>query len=176
MKAQIIVIAALCGVLLLPSCNGCSRKANKLPGTEITTAGETVRIQDSLNLVYDKGEVVTDFYAGQIPGADVPGIDYDLSLIHYGMVDNGVYKLLSTYIDGDGAGRNATFVSYGRYNTYLGTKEDPAERYIRMVPFDKSDEEMYFVFEKSGALTMLDRRQKRIKSEHNYTLTRQYRD
>lgn len=174
MKARLIIVALICGTaLLFTSCKGCSSKKEKeVVNNIMTPAGayktDAVNVMDSLNLVNNAGEVVTEMYSGKIPGADVPGIVYDLSLIHYSMMDNGVYKLKSTYVDGEGAGKDATFYEYGRFNTFIGIPSDDLARTIRLVPFS-GDNQMNFVFETNG-VTMLDQSRNRIVSEHNYTL------
>ena len=176
MKARTIIVAAVCGTaLLLTSCKGCGSKKDATGGKttaipEAAHRADNINVRDSLNLSHDAGEVVSEMFAGQIPGADVPGINYELTLTHYSMMNNGVYRLKSTYVDGDGAGKDATFYTYGRYNTFIGIPGEELASYIRLVPFEPWDSGQSFAIEDNGSLTMLAQDNSRIKSEFNYTL------
>lgn len=184
-------MAAACGTLAitLNSCNGCNnnrqpvtttqqqtvRSTELTPARDVTYVNENTRavnIMDSLDVVNGQA-VTTERYQGRLPAADGPGIDYDLTIVHYDNTNRGVYTLTMDYIDADGAGRNRAFSEHGRYTTNMGTSNNSNERYISLAPFDGSAQRTNFVIETNNNLTLLGQNNTRTtNTDLNYTLTR----
>lgn len=173
MKLKLIIAAMLsCGTMLLPSCKGCSGNT-KTDGKAEAVAGATVHIADSLGVVNDAGDIVTETFVGLLPAADGPGINYEVSLTHYEKLNNGVFEMVTTYIDAEGRGEDRTFRTYGRYATMIGTGDNDTELYVRMVPFDGGENYNFVIDPGNNALTMLGNDLKRAKdSNQNYTLVK----
>ena len=95
---KVIMLAAVVAALA-----SCQSKANKTAEAEA----------DSLAIAMTPITEMTEVYAGTLPAADGPGIDYVLTL---NAATDGVdttYTLDMTYLDADGQGKNKTFTSKG---------------------------------------------------------------
>ncbi len=127
-----------------------------------------INMRDSLEMESDKGNVVEKQYSGLLPGADVPGIEYDLTLYFQQDSENGVFALRSTYLDAED-GNDATFMDYGKRKVIRGIPADKNAIVYRLIPNDGS-EEINFQLMEGGDLTLLDKNMHKIDSDHNYTL------
>lgn len=174
MKVTNIALFALCGTIALSCGNGNRRVAT------VEDAGcETVQIitetpvmpVDLVTLVDDDikaGPIVKERYVGQLPAADGPGIDYDLTCARREKNNNGAYTLVTVYLEGEN-GRDVQFTEQGHYKTMPGQGDLNGWNYIVLMPLDDSTQ-TYFLIEKNGDLTLLDKDMKRPSSELNYTL------
>ncbi len=179
MKIRFIAVAALCGALLC-SCGNRTKKAQKeiyKETIELTTVGndrnlQTTRINIADSLVKDPkaGAVINERYTGTLPAADGPGIRYDLTVVRQEGVTRGVYALVTTYIEGEN-GRDVTFTETGRFVTLRGEGKNKGMEYLELTPSDGSSIH-YFLKEKDGDLTLVDKDLRRADSKLNYTLER----
>lgn len=99
---KVIMLAAVVAALA-----SCQSKANKAAEAQA----------DSLALAMTPITEMTEVYAGTLPAADGPGIDYVLTL---NAATDGVdttYTLDMTYLDAQGQGQNKTFTSNGKQQT-----------------------------------------------------------
>lgn len=172
MKKYLFTLAALG---LLAACSG--KKEQKIIEPVVleeevvltsSPANIPVNIKDSLVMESDKGSVMEKQYSGLLPGADVPGIEYDLTLFFQQDSENGVFSLRSTYLDAED-GDDATFMDYGKRKVIRGIPGDKNAIVYRLIPNDGSDE-INFQLMEGGDLTLLDKNMHKIDSDHNYTL------
>jgi len=171
MKKYVLAIAAL-GVLA--ACNN-KQKQNEVPVlmeeediVVVAPEPRPVNMRDSLVMENDKGSVVERQYSGLLPGADVPGIEYDLTLFFQEDSESGVYALTTTYLEAED-GQDRSFPSYGKRKIEHGIKGDSKAIVYTLIP-NNGDEDMSFVLTKEGNLTLLDQNKEMIDSSHNYTL------
>ncbi len=136
-----------------------------------------INIIDSLSIIKDAGEVMTDEFTGLLPAADCPGIDYTLLLTHQKSCGSGVYRQTMTYIEAED-GEDLSFTEYGRYFLLRGEGVNENASIIELIPFDTTSRVAYFLLHgpDSDSLTMLDAEKKRIESTLNYTLTKNASD
>lgn len=139
---------------------------------ETPAASRPVNMRDSLMMEEGKGTVIERKYHGLLPGADVPGIEYDLTLFFQQDSDNGVYALNMTYLEAED-GEDMTFPSYGKRKVMTGIPDDSRAIVYRLEPNDGSDI-MNFQLMQNGDLTLLDDDMKKIDTPFNYTLKREH--
>ena len=185
MKIITLTIGALCG-LLMCSCNGRNRNVSDTAGPYAEDIVVTVpqdtnssqnnlatrsgrNLTDSLKMEANAGSVVNDRYVGLLPAADGPGIEYDLLLFRQERNNNGVYELVMTYIEGDNNGGNLSFIDTGRYDTIRREHDGSTDSYIRLTPFN-GDNEIFFIIENNGNLTLVNADLQRADSQLNYTI------
>jgi len=172
MKKYVFAVIALG---LLAACSGKKEQKSEEPVVveeaviiaEVPTA-KPVNMRDSLVMEEGKGTVIEKQYSGVIPGADVPGIEYDLTLYFQQDSENGVYALRTTYQEAEN-GEDAVFWSYGKRKVVHGIPGDSNAIVYRLIP-DSGDEQYNFLLNKEEDLTLLQNDLKRIDSQHNYTL------
>ncbi len=175
-----ILIAALCGAVLC-SCGNRNRKAQKesvyKETIERTTVegnhnleGTRINIVDSLVKDPAAGAVINERYMGMLPAADGPGINYDLTIVRQEGVTRGAYALVTTYIEGKN-GKDVIFTETGRFVTLKGEGPNKGMEYLELTPSDDSSVH-YFLKEKDGSLTLVDKELRRADSKLNYTLKR----
>lgn len=108
------------------------------------------------------GDVSERTYEGTLPCADCPGIRYTLTLRNQEHSGDGVFELTTEYIDRD------TFREQGTWLTLRGNADDPDATIYQLNP-EPASEPLYFLY-RGESLEMLDREQRKIESELNYTL------
>jgi len=171
MKKYGLLVAVL---VLFAACNGKRTKTEEPVVIEEDIVVEQVQpsanvnMRDSLVMEDGKGSVIERKYSGLLPGADVPGIEYDLTLFFQQDSENGVYQLRMNYLEADD-GSDQSFYNYGKRKIVKGIAGDPNAIVYKLIPND-GGEEMNFVLLKEGDLRLLDQDMNRIDSELNYTL------
>lgn len=119
---------------------------------------------DSVNVV------LLGSFEGVIPCADCGGIKTELTLYQdIANSENNSYILKETYL-GAKTG-DTTFTSTGKWDILKGTPTDK-EAIIYFLNYEEPDDARYFLKQSDSGIVMLDKDQKIIASEHNYTLTR----
>jgi len=173
MKKYVLAIAAL-GILA-----ACSSKKEQKAETPIITEEEEmvvprtqqvkpVNMRDSLRIEEGKGSVVERQYSGLLPGADVPGIEYDLTLFFQQDSENGVYALRMTYLEAED-GKDVSFWDYGKRQVVHGIPSDQKAIVYKLVS-TTSDDLYNFLLTKEGDLILLQDDLSRIDTDLNYTL------
>lgn len=106
-------------------------------------------------------------YRGLLPAADCSGIDYTLTLNDSIVGSDTLFALRMVYIDGNGAGLDATFDSHGRQQQItIGT-----QRGYRLTS-DDGDPDTYLQIINDSTLRMCDSTLTAPQSSLNYDLVR----
>lgn len=111
----------------------------------------------------------THTYEGILPGADVAGIHYLLSLQETGEDSTATYSLTTTYLGADN-GQDQVFTDSGSVVTIVGTPDDNTAIVYQLISTAPGHEKTNFVAEGDSALTMVDQFFKKAESKLNYTL------
>lgn len=106
-------------------------------------------------------------YRGLLPAADCSGIDYTLTLNDSIVGSDTLFALRMVYIDGNGAGLDATFDSHGRQQQI---SHGSNRGYC--LTSDAGDPTIYFVIENDSTLRLCDSTLTAQPSELNYDLVR----
>ena len=136
-------------------------------GTRGDRQQESASIRDSLVIDKQLGPVVERVYAGLLPAADGPGIDYKLTLWNQKYSGTGVYELSMTYLEAAN-GKDTTFVTSGHWITLRGDAEHNDATVYQLSPRDSLNR-MNFLY-KGNTLTLLNRNMEHPVSGLNYTL------
>ncbi|MBR2502060.1 MAG: copper resistance protein NlpE N-terminal domain-containing protein [Rikenellaceae bacterium] len=106
-------------------------------------------------------------YRGLLPAADCSGIDYTLTLNDSIVGSDTLFALRMVYIDGNGAGLDATFDSHGRQQQItIGTR-----RGYHLIS-DDGDPDTYLQIINDSTLRMCDSTLSAPQSSLNYDLVR----
>lgn len=106
-------------------------------------------------------------YRGLLPAADCSGIDYTLTLNDSIVGSDTLFALRMVYIDGNGAGLDATFDSHGRQQQItIGTR-----RGYHLIS-DDGDPDTYLQIINDSTLRMCDSTLTAPQSSLNYDLVR----
>ena len=100
-------------------------------------------------------EVDEEVFAGTIPAADGPGIDYVLTLCAATDGVDTVYTLDMTYLDAEGPGKDKVFSSKGKQKTIHNKVNNPPKKGIKLTP-DNGDQPMYFLVVNDTTLRMVN--------------------
>lgn len=100
-------------------------------------------------------EVDEEVFAGTIPAADGPGIDYVLTLCAATDGVDTLYTLDVTYLDADGPGKDQTFNSKGKKQTIHKKVKNQPKKGIKLTP-DNGDQPMYFLVVNDTTLRMVN--------------------
>lgn len=117
------------------------------------------------------GALLTEMYIGTLPCADCSGITTELTLQHEAEHGDGTFLLKETY-EGKKDSINA-FNTNGMWTTLRGSATDKNATVIQITPEGSADDARYFEVLPNGDLLQLDREQKKITSQANYTLKKQ---
>lgn len=154
---KVILLAAV--VAALASCHS---KANKAAEAEA----------DSLALVSNPITETTEIYAGTLPAADGPGIDYVLTL---NTATDGVdttYTLDMTYLDAEGPGKNKTFTSKGKQQTIHKVVDKKPVTAIKLTPQNNKEAPQYFVIVNDTTLRLVNDSLQESVSDLNYDIVK----
>ena len=176
------LMLASCGQNKKKADDAASKTAAAVEKTTDKVAGEAARagqkamatavsIKDSLVQKAELGKVIKRRYAGVLPAADGPGIRYDLTLYNQEKSGDGVFYLSQTYLEA-GNGKDMTFRTVGKWTTNRGDATDNDATVYVLMPYDKSDPRMNFLY-RTDSLTMLNDRLQLPESKLNYTLRKQ---
>ena len=147
---KVIMLAAVVAALA-----SCQSKANKAAEAQA----------DSLALAMTPITEMTEVYAGTLPAADGPGIDYVLTL---NAATDGVdttYTLDMTYLDAQGQGQNKTF----KQQTIHKVVNKKPVTAVKLTP--KSGEApMYFVIVNDTTLRLVNDSLQEAVSDLNYDI------
>ncbi len=135
---------------------------------EIPDVNSTDNITNLLPKFEGHGDLQTRVYKGSLPAASNPGIVYEITLYNYANSGDGVFKAKLTYLEAAN-GKDEIFEFAGRQYTLRGSQDDKNATVIQLIPFNNKHEVMNFL-RQENKLIMLDREQKKIDSELNYTL------
>ena len=157
---KVFIVAALAAMIV-----SCGSKGNK--SAEMIAESES----DSLFAVNDStlGDLQTYTYEGVLPGADVSGINYLLTLQETGEDSLGTYNLTTTYL-GVNNGQDQVFTDSGTVVTIIGIPNDSTAIIYQLVSAAPGHEKTNFVAEGDSALTMVGKDFKKAISKLNYTL------
>ena len=157
---KVFIAAALAAMIV-----SCGSKGNK--SAEMIAESES----DSLFAVNDStlGDLQTYTYGGVLPGADVSGINYLLTLQETGEDSLGTYNLTTTYL-GANNGQDQVFTDSGTVVTIIGIPNDSTAIIYQLVSAAPGHEKTNFVAEGDSALTMVGKDFKKAISKLNYTL------
>lgn len=109
-------------------------------------------------------------FEGVIPCADCGGIKTELTLYQdIANSENNSYTLKETYLGGKTG--DTTFTTTGKWDILKGTPTNK-EAVIYFLNYEEPDDARYFLKQSDTSIVMLDKDQKIIASEHNYTLRR----
>lgn len=123
--------------------------------------------RESVALTPTTDQLVPATYRGLLPAADCSGIDYTLTLNDSIVGTDTLYDLCMIYIDGDGAGLDATFDSHGRQQQItIGT-----QRGYHLIS-DDGDPDTYLQIINDTTLRMCDSTLTAPQSALNYDLVR----
>jgi len=148
---KVIMLAAVVAALA-----SCQSKANKAAEAQA----------DSLALAITPITEMTEVYAGTLPAADGPGIDYVLTL--NAAIDT-TYTLDMTYLDAQGQGQNKTFTSNGKQQTIHKVVNKKPVTAVKLTP--KSGEApMYFVIVNDTTLRLVNDSLQEAVSDLNYDI------
>lgn len=168
-----IYVFALIAIAMMASCkqNKWSNEKSTVAihnGGIVVNAPKAVNMRDSLVIEDGKGAIVERQYSGLLPGADVPGIEYDLKLYYQQDSENGLYELTLSYID-ENRTEDRSFPEYGQRWVLRGIPGDPNAIVYRLIP--ENDGRFWnFALTREGNLMLLDNNMRPIDSEYNYTL------
>ena len=152
---KVIMLAAVVAALA-----SCQSKANKTAEAEA----------DSLAIAMTPITEMTEVYAGTLPAADGPGIDYVLTL---NAATDGVdttYTLDMTYLDADGQGKNKTFTSKGKQQTVHKVVNKKPVTAVKLTPKDGNDEPIDFVIVNDTTLRLVNDSLHEAVSDLNYDI------
>lgn len=124
---------------------------------------------DSLKMRPELGELIERTFAGTLPAASCPGIEYTLLLYNQQNSGDGVYKLTQRYLEAEN-GKDYTATSYGRQYTLRGDAVNPDAVVMELVPFSTPSETINLLVLKDGNLELLNNKFERADSKLNYTL------
>ena len=100
-------------------------------------------------------EVDEEVFAGTLPAADGPGIDYVLTLCAATDGVDTVYTLDMTYLDANGPGKDQVFSSKGKQKTIHNKVKNTPKKGIKLTP-DNGDQPMYFLVVNDTTLRMVN--------------------
>lgn len=106
-------------------------------------------------------------YRGLLPAADCSGIDYTLTLNDSIVGSDTLFALRMVYIDGNGAGLDATFDSHGRQQQIT----NGTQRGYHLIS-DNGDPDTYLQIINDSTLRMCDSTLTAPQSSLNYDLVR----
>ena len=152
---KVIMLAAVVAALA-----SCQSKANKTAEAEA----------DSLAIAMTPITEMTEVYAGTLPAADGPGIDYVLTL---NAATDGVdttYTLDMTYLDAEGQGKNKTFTSKGKQQTVHKVVNKKPVTAVKLTPKNSNDTPMYFVIVNDTTLRLVNDSLQEAVSDLNYDI------
>lgn len=161
---KVFILAAIAAMIA-----SCGSKGNQ--SAEMIAESES----DSLFAVNDStlGDLQTYTYEGILPGADVDGINYQLSLQEIGEDSLGTYNLTTTYI-GANKQQNQVFTDSGTVVTIIGIPNDSTAVIYQLVSAAPGHEKTNFLAEGDSALTMVGKDFKKAISKLNYTLKKTF--
>jgi len=156
MKNRITLIL----LLLVFSCDAPTEES-RYSGEDMEEAGTREEI------VLESSVSTWMYYEGMLPCADCEGIRTLLKLENSPEKRERAYELTETYLGTDEGDRE--FVSKGIYEVVYGLENEPGAMAIRLLD-DSSNVVKSFRQDKEGKLHLLDREEKPLGSELNYTL------
>ena len=143
-------VAAL-GVLALSACNGSSKSD--------MTAADAV---DSITEIVTP-ETETVIYAGVLPAADAPGVDYTLTLTYSGDND-GSYNLVQAY-------RNDAKTTDSSNGSFTAQNNN-GKNYLKLTDGIDSTFVQYYLIDSDSTVTLVGADLQPATSGLNYTLTK----
>jgi copper homeostasis protein (lipoprotein) len=156
MKNRILIIVTL----LVFSCDS--------PSEEKKYEGETASSpSDEKEIILENRGSTWVYYSGVLPCADCSGIKTELKLENSPEKLERTYELTETYLETPDGDRK--YVISGIYEVIYGLKDKPGAMAIRLLD-EESMPTKSFLQDKSGKLTLLDKQEKTIDSDLNYTL------
>ncbi|MDH6535493.1 hypothetical protein M2101_002178 [Parabacteroides sp. PM5-20] len=167
-------VMGLLALVLLVACSNkqAKKEVPSMVEEETIVVSETpekvVNMRDSLPIEEGKGAVIERRYNGLLPGADVPGIAYDLTLYFQQDSEDGVFNLKMTYLDAED-GQDKPFSTYGKRKIQRGIPGDEQAIVYKLFPND-GGKEIAFLLLEEGDLLLLNEEMARIDSDLNYTL------
>lgn len=151
---KVIMLAAV--IAALASCQSKAKKAAEAQA-------------DSLAMATTPITEVTEVYAGTLPAADGPGIDYVLTLNAATDGTDTTYTLDMTYLDAAGQGQNKTFTSKGKQQTVHKTVNRKPVTAVKLTP-KNGDDPMYFVIVNDTTLRLVNDSLQEAVSNLNYDI------
>ena len=100
-------------------------------------------------------EVDEEVFAGTLPAADGPGIDYVLTLCAATDGVDTIYTLDMTYLDANGPGKHQTFNTKGKQHTIHKQVNNQPKKGVKLTP-DSGDQPMYFLVVNDTTLRMVN--------------------
>lgn len=152
---KVIMLAAVVAALA-----SCQSKANKTAEAEA----------DSLAIAMTPITEMTEVYAGTLPAADGPGIDYVLTLNATTDGIDTTFTLDMTYLDAEGQGKNKTFTSKGKQQTIHKVVNKKPVTAVKLTPKDSNDSPMYFVIVNDTTLRLVNDSLQEAVSDLNYDI------
>lgn len=157
---KVCIVAAMAAIIV-----SCGSKGSK--NTEMITESVTEPLAVVTENVSDNLE--TCQYEGVLPGADVSGINYQLTLQKVGGDSLGTYHLTTTYLGADN-GQDQVFTDSGAVATIVGIPNDSTAIVFQLVSYASGNEKTNFLVEGDSTLTMVGADFEKAISELNYTL------
>ena len=151
---KVIMLAAVVAALA-----SCQSKANKAAEAQA----------DSLALAMTPITEMTEVYAGTLPAADGPGIQYVLSVDSVGPDGESGYTLVTTYLDAEGPGKNKSFTSKGKKEVIQKDVNNKKKTVIKLTP-DDGDTPVYFVVVNDTTLRLVNDSLQEAVSDLNYDI------
>ena len=151
---KVIMLAAVVAALA-----SCQSKANKAAEAQA----------DSLALAMTPITEMTEVYAGTLPAADGPGIQYVLSVDSVGPNGESGYTLVTTYLDAEGQGKNTSFTSKGKRQVIQKDVNNNKKTAYKLTP-DNGDSPVYFVVVNDTTLRLVNDSLQEAVSDLNYDI------
>lgn len=112
-------------------------------------------------------------FEGVIPCADCGGIKTELTLYQdIANSENNTYTLKETYLGGKTG--DTTFTSTGKWDVLKGTPTDK-DAVVYFLNYEEPDDARYFLKQSDSAIIILDKDQKIIATNLNYTLKKRHK-
>ncbi|WP_294630465.1 copper resistance protein NlpE N-terminal domain-containing protein [uncultured Bacteroides sp.] len=154
---KVIMLAAVVAALA-----SCQSKANRVTDTAT----------DDLTVAVAPATEVTEVYAGTLPAADGPGIDYVLTLNAATDGIDTTYTLDMTYLDADSQGNNQTFTSKGKQKTVCKVVNKKPVTAVKLIPNDNNDIPMYFMIVNDTTLRLVNDSLQEAVGDLNYDIVK----
>lgn len=126
-------------------------------------------IADSLKIDPSLGALVERTFAGQLPGADCPGIDFTLTIDNQENSGDGVYQLDMNYLEADN-GKDKLFTEKGRLYTLRGDATDPNATVYQLVSYDGKSTTNWLTVG-TDSLLLVNQKFERPQTSLNYYIT-----
>jgi len=153
-------------IVVYTACNsGTSHAPVDVAGIDSALAAKNKgREMDSANAV------LIGVYEGVVPCADCDGIKTELTLYQDAAnSENNSYTLKETYLNGKAKTGDTTFSSTGKWDILRGIKGDQNAT-VYFLNYDDPESTRYFLKQSDSAVVLLDKDQKIIAGNLNFTL------